>query len=564
MTKPRDTERMEITPEEQGVSSDTQRMKTLDPSSVEPPIIRQFKYDTDHTGPATEDTELIRGINRARDRIDERKADLDAALKTPTPPPSDPGPAPNTDSTPSASRDSRLAPCPAPENEGRLDVLLLRDDRGRDPPRDLRARREGDETRRRSAVGDSGDSYDPHRTYDSLTDEDRRRACGVDHRRRACHNGAAHEADDLDLSCTASAVRDVAFDANGNNDRDGEADAHGDDYRQAAVNRRPPRADRQPVMKRFLSKLMFCALLVASPVIAGEDPRKAKASALHQEAVLALGAKHVDEALAKFREAYDVFPAPNTLFGIARCEQLLGHALPAIRHYREALKNPLLNVNSQAEGKKFILELEQQLGRVQIEAPPGATVSIDGTQIEGFAPFQEPLDLEPGKHSVDMRREQEHAHADVDVPAGHVANVKLESEKTTGGNGNPNPPVVPESNWNGRRTAGVIVGSAGLLAGGFAIGFGVSAAGNASDRDKLTSGMSPSACFGVTSTTCTTINDKAHAAADQSNIAIGLAVGGAALLVTGLVLVALPVSHETHARIWIRPSIGFLEVGAQW
>lgn len=114
MTRPSDTERMETKPDEQAVSSDTQRMKPLDPSNVEPPIIRHFKYDTDHNGPATEDTELIRGINRARDRIDERKADLDAALKTPTPPPSDPGPASETNSTSRSSRDLgwRFVPLP--------------------------------------------------------------------------------------------------------------------------------------------------------------------------------------------------------------------------------------------------------------------------------------------------------------------------------------------------------------------------------------------------------------------------------------------------------------------
>lgn len=310
-------------------------------------------------------------------------------------------------------------------------------------------------------------------------------------------------------------------------------------------------------------RIALCVLLVAASATGADDPRKAKASALHQEGVTALTAKHPDEALAKFKEAYEIFPAPNTLFGIARSEHLLGRSLPAIRHYREALKNPLLNVNSHTDGEKFIAELETQLARLQVQAPAGAKITVDGTVVEPMAPWTEPLDVEPGKHVLEMRRDNEAARAEVDVSAGHVAIVKLEPEKRNGDVG-PSPPIEPETNWNGRRTVGILVGGAGLVAGGFGIGFGVSAAGNATNRDQLKAGLPTSACFGVSSGTCTAINEKANAASDQTNIAIGLALGGAALLVTGIVLIALPVAHETHARIWIRPSIGFLEMGAQW
>ncbi len=77
---------------------------------------------------------------------------------------------------------------------------------------------------------------------------------------------------------------------------------------------------------------------------APDDPRKAQADALFQEGVLRLHAQdHEAEALDRFRRAATFTPSPAARVSIGQEEQLLGEPLEAIRHYREALKNPLLN-----------------------------------------------------------------------------------------------------------------------------------------------------------------------------------------------------------------------------
>lgn len=117
---------------------------------------------------------------------------------------------------------------------------------------------------------------------------------------------------------------------------------------------------------------------VATSAMAQEDPRKAQSTPIFEEGLKLADRGKNAEALAKFRESYAVYPSPNTLFNIGRTEHLLGKTVEALRDYREAVKNPILNPQMVERGKKYIAELEKVVGRVEVTGPGGQQVSVNG------------------------------------------------------------------------------------------------------------------------------------------------------------------------------------------
>ena len=59
--------------------------------------------------------------------------------------------------------------------------------------------------------------------------------------------------------------------------------------------------------------LRFCEACVRA-----RDPRKAQAEAVFSDGLKEHDAQHEDPALAKFEEAYNIYPSPNVLFNIGR------------------------------------------------------------------------------------------------------------------------------------------------------------------------------------------------------------------------------------------------------
>lgn len=149
-------------------------------------------------------------------------------------------------------------------------------------------------------------------------------------------------------------------------------------------------------LRRALVLALTATTLVAvapSTALADDDPRKVRAEAAFQEGVKLQSQGRSAEALAKLKEAYATYPSPNTLGGIARIEQALGRSLDAIRHYREALRNPLTHPENAEYAKRAIAELEKHLGRIDVRGPTGLAVRIDDRDL--VLPLVEPLDVEP-------------------------------------------------------------------------------------------------------------------------------------------------------------------------
>jgi len=153
-------------------------------------------------------------------------------------------------------------------------------------------------------------------------------------------------------------------------------------------------------MRAGIVAIGFVAVSLLHGIVrADEDPRRVEADALVREALTLSEKKQDAEALVRLRKAHALYPSANIVFALAVSEQATGHALDALRHYRQALRMPTLHPNNFQKGKANVKELEERLARVRLTAPAGATFTVDGTAVE-VAP-DEPLDLEPGPHIVE-------------------------------------------------------------------------------------------------------------------------------------------------------------------
>lgn len=285
---------------------------------------------------------------------------------------------------------------------------------------------------------------------------------------------------------------------------------------------------------------------------AQEDPRKGQSTPIFEEGLKLADRGKNAEALAKFRESYGVYPSPNTLFNIGRTEHLLGRNVEALRDYREAVKNPILNPQMVERGKKYIAELEKVVGRVEVTGPGGQQVSVNGATYT--LPLSGPVDVEAGHVVV----KGEGGEKTADVGAGEFVKVDVSPETSEAPasassetQGASSPLVEPprekeeESFWGWRSVTGLSLLGVGAVAVGAGFLF---SADESSEQDRLDGlnrsiGGSSSACAGVASDACSQLADAKQsrdAAGDRATAAFvggGVAMGlGAAFVVSALVV----------------------------
>jgi tetratricopeptide (TPR) repeat protein len=277
---------------------------------------------------------------------------------------------------------------------------------------------------------------------------------------------------------------------------------------------------------------LVCA--VSSSAYAEDDPRRAEADLYFQEGLKLHDAAKEEAALEKFNKAYAIYPSPNGLFQIARSEHLLARYLPAIRHYREALKSPLLHPKNQDLAKKNIAELERILARVEIVGLAGTRVTVGDATF--MLPLSEPLDVEPGTVLVSGANGDARFEGRATALTAKTTRLELvpigRTVPPSGEHVEP-PPVTPSPTfWTTGHTIGVV---------GWALGAGAGVAGvvftsNANDAaDRLSSLRAKSndpdrACSGVSSPDCDARRTADEDRARNTNLAIASFVASGVLV----------------------------------
>ena len=205
--------------------------------------------------------------------------------------------------------------------------------------------------------------------------------------------------------------------------------------------------------KCLAGTLLLLSVMMAAPAGAQDDPRKAEAQRVLDEAMRLHDANRDAEALPLFRRAYEIFPSPNALFNVARAEQLTGARAQALRHYRECLKNPLLNPAFHGVAVERVRELEAALAHLRLTAPEGAKVTVDGEPVESL---HAPYAVEPGARTIAVVDGERRT---IEVAAGQTLDVDLRVAQLS----TTEPPAEVRSSGSGQTTRWIVVGTASVL-----------------------------------------------------------------------------------------------------
>jgi len=150
------------------------------------------------------------------------------------------------------------------------------------------------------------------------------------------------------------------------------------------------------------------------------DPTIQAAHARFAEGVAFYDKGQFENARASFLQAYALHKHPAVLINLAQSSLRSGHTLEADRFFTRYIhESAALTPAQRAEAEKGLTEARTKLGRIDVLAPAGTAVTIDGEVAGTDGPAT--LDVEPGAHSVKGGTES----SNVTVAAGQTVMVKL-------------------------------------------------------------------------------------------------------------------------------------------
>jgi hypothetical protein len=274
------------------------------------------------------------------------------------------------------------------------------------------------------------------------------------------------------------------------------------------------------------------AILALLASIASADPAdKKRADKLFADGRRYLQNKEYALACTAFEQSQQADPAIGTQLNIALCYEEWGHVVAALHAFEEAERLAVAKRDNRAkEAHKKVDELGPKVPRLAVSVPasadPSAMFLLDGKEIDRAALSSELL-LEVGDHAIEVRVPGappkttnlalaigEHKRLELDVPKVAVAQPPPP----------PPPPVEPPRNKN-RMYAGIALGGGGVLA-----------LGTASIVALVARSQYANAIGSCPNYTCTTKQayNQTQAARSHANVATGLAIGGLALVGTGV------------------------------
>jgi hypothetical protein len=172
----------------------------------------------------------------------------------------------------------------------------------------------------------------------------------------------------------------------------------------------------------FTAALMLAA---SSPAQADDDRANREAEARFKEGLARVKSKDYEAARLSFAQAYAVLHRPLILWNLALSEEKTDHPLDALAHFRLVARDAPGDAD-RASAQKHVDALLGQIGRVDVQAPPGTALALDGGDVAGTAPLGDPLDVMPGHHVVTAKMAAGVTKtADVDAVAGQVAHVSF-------------------------------------------------------------------------------------------------------------------------------------------
>jgi hypothetical protein len=310
--------------------------------------------------------------------------------------------------------------------------------------------------------------------------------------------------------------------------------------------------------------------------------------ALVSQGVEAFRHQDYEAARIDFGRAYELAPNTPTLLNLALAELQSGHALIAVKHFRQVLRARDLPAEKvEYVRSKMLPRGEALTARLVIEAPKGSDVLVD-RQLVGQAPLGDPIDVDAGEHVVEVRLGTSVQRVTTTPPLGSSTRVLVEfvpaSQAIEVGPApsSPRPPLresvatassaPPQPFFTAKNATVIALAGGAVVATAIGVAFSLGAKSNADTATELL-GMfnSTSACVNPSApmrATCMQLADANTAHSRDQGTAVGFYVGGgvlAAAAVATWFLWPTAKGHETVA--WIVPTVGALtgiEAGASF
>ncbi|HXX66888.1 MAG TPA: hypothetical protein VEK07_06890 [Polyangiaceae bacterium] len=340
--------------------------------------------------------------------------------------------------------------------------------------------------------------------------------------------------------------------------------------------------------------ILAAVALTAPAVAAAEDPTVRDAQARFEEGLDRVKTGDYEAARISFAQAYALLKRPAILWNLALAEEKTGHLVEALTHFKRVARDALATNGDREDAQRHATALAAKTGHLDVQAPAGSSLRVDGESIEAVSPLEEPLDVSVGHHIVEARWAEGAKSASVDVAAGQVAHVSLGTKEaagpsapegsvsqssvgaaappglSAGGAENEPPPAAHHETSVAHLVTTASIGGAAVAAVAVAIALGLESQSNAnqaaSDRTLLnqtvSAGNSNTGCYGGANTTlCPKLNDAVQAQNRDAKASDVLYATGGVLAVAAVAAWFLWPQSRTEPSAWLAPTVGTSEVG---
>lgn len=321
--------------------------------------------------------------------------------------------------------------------------------------------------------------------------------------------------------------------------------------------------------------------LTTSPGLAAEDPAVRDAQARFEEGLERVKTGDYEAARISFAQAYALLKRPSILWNLALAEEKTGHLVEALTHFKRVARDASASSGDREDAQRHATALAAKTGHIDVQAPTGSTLRVDGEAIEAAVPLEEPLDVTVGHHVVEARWTDGARSGAVDVAAGQVAHVTLAKDAVAAPEV-PGTPVVPSP--AGPPTAGVgtepalvshhetplakvvttaSLGGAAVVAVAVAVGLALESHTKANQAAgyRGTLGGSSECLVPSNMSLCSQLSHAVQAQNNSAKASDALYVTGGVLAAGAVVTWFLWPRSRTEPSAWLTPVVGTSEVG---
>jgi hypothetical protein len=323
---------------------------------------------------------------------------------------------------------------------------------------------------------------------------------------------------------------------------------------------------------------IVAALLTGAPaVVRADETAEREAQARFEEGLARVKAGDFEAARISFTQAYAVLKRPRILLNLALTEEKTEHLAEALAHFKQISRESSTSEADRADAQAHVAALMPRTAHIEVHAPIGAPLMLDGGPLAFVSPLPEALDVTPGHHVVEARLTQGERAIVVDAIAGQVAQADFAGGEAI----RPLPPAMPapgtnvaaanppsalppapepKKQSNARAITVASIGGAGLVS--LAVGFGFAvAANNLSDDMHVLQAMNPSCPPQPTAGPCLDLANDASTRSDDINAArIFIVAGG--VLVVGAVATWLFWPRHSPQAVAVVPAVSEHQAGA--